>query len=271
MADETKEVDLTQNPVIKNIVKGLMGLGNLVTELGKQQKEMKTGFDKISLSLEDLVSKKGGKKKAKPVEDDDDGGDEGDGDGDELTDDEINAMSQSDFLKLVSKETSKVVKKEVGDVSKKIDSVSKNVSTKNTQSEVTEFMKKHPDLLEWRDEIAELSKESPNLTVSRLYALAVSENPKKAKELKTKYKDAKVEVDDAGKPVVKFGANDDSNDDNSTSTDDDDSVSKFFGMTPSGGGSKSEKSERMTPKQAAEDAWSKTMAKLPANLRGDDV
>jgi hypothetical protein len=265
--------DLTKSPVIKSIVKSLMGLGNLVTELGKQVKETNSNFEKMQLSMADLAKRPSGKK-TKEVNDDQDGdnsrfGRNGDDDDDQLTDDEINAMSQSDFLKLVSKETGKVVDKKVGGVEKKLGDVAKSVSTKNTQAEVTEFMKKHPDLLEWKDEIAELSKENPGLSVSRLYTLAKSENSKKAKELSVKYKDAKVDTDDDGKPVVKFGSQ--SDDDDNSSSNEDDSVSKFFGLTPTGGGTKSEKNERMTPKQATEDAWAKTMANIPASLRGDDT
>lgn len=261
---DLEKADLSKNPVLIAIMKSIKGLGNLVIETGKQVKELGERQTQFQTSVQEQLTK-GVKKAKKPADDDDGAGDEGgdDDDGD-LSDDDVNSMSQADLFRLIVKETGKVVEKHTKPLKGEVDSVKKAVVSKSSNDEVNKFLDKNPQLVEWKDEIAEISKENPKLSIARLYNLARAENPKKAKELDNKYKNAKVVTDDAGNTSIDLGGGG-GNDDG-----DDADITKFFGLPPGGGKTKPEKTEKMTPQQAAEDAWSKTMAKLPAALRGDD-
>src|SRR5688572_28492884 len=85
--------DLSKHPVIRQLAKGLMGLGNIVTQLGKSQKESVDKLDKLTTFLEEgrgTPTKKGKQSDPPPDDDSDDGDDDS-----ELTDDDLNSMSQA--------------------------------------------------------------------------------------------------------------------------------------------------------------------------------
>lgn len=54
-------------------------------------------------------------------------------------------------------------------------------------SEAEKFAAKTPDFVEWGDEMMALAKAHPDLAISRIYAIAKTENPAKAAEMAKKY------------------------------------------------------------------------------------
>lgn len=246
--------DLKKDASFIRVLEVIQGIGNMLTELGKQQKASNQRFD-------DFVANQAVTTPKKKVKDDDRSADDDgeDDDEDEIDEDEIEGMTNAQMFKLMIKEVGKVVDSKVSKVQEQVAGLGKHVVATNTEKEIKEFAKEHPDLLEWREEIAELSKENPNLKLNRLYALVRSENPKKAKKLDAKIAEMKTKSENSDP---------DADDDED---EDEDAGTNFFGLTPTSRDEKGSKKEagRMKPQEAVEDAWEKTMAKLPANLIGN--
>jgi hypothetical protein len=124
--------------------------------------------------------------------------------------------------------------------------------TVDVKVQVQQFAEKHADFNDWKDEMLALAKDNPTLTVQRLYTLARSENPDKAKELDKKIADAKKASEEGDatstttrKPPAKRAV-------------------KGNGLSPSGATGEA-KPGKMNPQQAAEAAWADAVAQFGGN------
>lgn len=75
-----------------------------------------------------------------------------------------------------------------------------DILTQHYMSEAEKFAAKTKDFAEWSEEMQAIAKDNANLPISRIYAIARSENVKKAKEMDEKYADKTQETQ---KPPVR--------------------------------------------------------------------
>lgn len=72
-------------------------------------------------------------------------------------------------------------------VMEKIGQIEHTVTNDLGSRQISDVLKDNKDLYEWKDEIAGLLKETPNMKLSRALTIARSENPEKAKAMQKKY------------------------------------------------------------------------------------
>lgn len=136
-----------------------------------------------------------------------------------------------------------VIEDRVGQFSKsieqKIDQFDSKVGTVSAQSQVNETRGKYQDFDHYKDEMVQLARENPGLSVERLYRLAKAENPQKVEEV-----DKKLAAENP--PPEK--------------DEGEDKPKRFGGMIPTGGFIPVSENTRMKPKDAADKAWEDVIA-----------
>lgn len=158
--------------------------------------------------------------------------------------DAINDLDNAGLMKLVVGEISKVMKDQIGDVTKSLSATNQNISDNKIATELKDHIVNHPDFMDWKTEISVLAKENPTLSIPRLHSLVRSENPEKATELDGKY----------------------------TSDEDKDTKPGFLGLMPTGGGFVDEDSGEkiMTKDEALNKAWEEVLETFPAIASAGD-
>lgn len=161
---------------------------------------------------------------------------QGDDDGGEgPTDTELETMPRSKLVAHLQKEFAKEVKQLLGPLQEQLNNVSSATTTDRIGRAVEELKGKHPDFLEWRDEMLTLASSYKGMPPDQLYILAQGSNPEKVKAMRTKYK-----LDSPSGPIkIPFG-----------------------GYTPGGGSSGSKSNRKMNGMDAATSAWTATVAAL---------
>jgi hypothetical protein len=115
----------------------------------------------------------------------------------------------------------------------KISQVSTRVEEDMANREVNGIASSKKDFYEWRTEIGQLVKDTPNLSVARAYTIARSENPEKAKKMDEKYAEKKEST-----------------------------TQGFVGLSPTGGGGRGEGAGKLKFNEAAEKAYADVLSEL---------
>lgn len=163
---------------------------------------------------------------------------------------DLEGMNRKEFAGWLENRLGKRLSSLVQDVDKKVETVSESTRQREIETEIERSAAKHGDFYEWVSEMRSIHEKNPTLSVEDAYMLARAHDPKKAAQLDAKGQVSKKKDTDKQEP------------EKDTQQGKDKSASQkgnFGGMTP--GGAKTSQPSNMTPQQAAEDAWEKTMAK----------
>lgn len=172
--------------------------------------------------------------------------------GEENDDDEVDAdkLSNKELMGLILKNVGSLLDEKIGGVTKQIQGVATSVNSRELGQQYEQLKGQYKDFEEWSDEMKQLSKENPTLSLKRLYLLARQENADKAKTLDEKYADKKDETDDSV-------------------------LTLFGGFRPttktSGEGGEGSQKTKMTIDQALDKAWTDAVAKVPALGKMEDA
>lgn len=148
---------------------------------------------------------------------------------------DLETMDRSQFAEHMSKNLLQIIRKEMFEpLSEQIKGTQGRIGKMSAQDELSGMVEKHKDFADWREAMSQRLKGNEQLSLEDAYKLARADDPKKAAELDAKY-NPKPKTFDATLGFYGFG--------DSASTD--------------------AKSGKMDAKQAAEAAWSETMANLP--------
>lgn len=179
-----KDLDLTNNPLIKEIQKSLAGLVVIVQEGQRASKQVEQSVSALTNKLSDGINKKETKDE-------------------KIADEDVDNMSNSQLIGLISKEVGSILDDRLKKTDERIEGTSKAITDDKLEREINELKDNHKDLFDWKTEIKTMAEQHPDLSPTRLYQLVRAENPDKAKELDTKYdetKDGKKDGD--GKPTM---------------------------------------------------------------------
>ena len=170
----------------------------------------------------------------------------GGGGGDD--DEEIDLSDPQNLLGVVAEEVGKLLDERLGKFDQKLTETNRNFITDRLRTDAAKLSEDHKDFRDWDEEMGNLAKAHPTLSLKQLYNLARDENTTKAQELDKKYAPAPEKKDDG--------------------------LSFFGGLRPGatkGSGSGDNAPEKLNPDEAAEKAWTETVAKFPAleKLAGD--
>lgn len=199
--------------------KGDGGLDELVNKLNEGLTTLKDSFSQSIGSLNERIDKldKGAESG------DDNPGDFGD---------ELETLSRKEYMGVMLGEVSKLLRKELSPVEKKVGNFEEGTKLRDIQSEIEKCQKEFGDFDEWKPEMAKLAKNMRDNgegipRPKRLYLLAKAEHPEKAKKLDEK--SGKGKDKEKGKKI------------------------DLGGLLPTSG--KVVKSQRMDTKAAGEAAW----------------
>jgi len=148
------------------------------------------------------------------------------------------------------KKVEKLLDAKVTPLSKDIDKVDKGTRLKDLQRQIEKLESRHPDFMDWREDIAEIAKNNPNISPQDAYDLARLRNPDRAKELDEKYKPA--DVKEAEKKAAEAKKK-----------------SPFGGLLPTSG-KRAEAKTNLDEDKAAELAWQETFGTDGDILSGDE-
>jgi len=158
---------------------------------------------------------------------------------------DLEQLDRRQFATFIVRQAEAAFKEEIknmlGTVDSKVQDLATRFESKNASEQITKVSDNNPDFWEWSSEIKQLLSENPTLTVNRAYALAKSENPKKAEELHKKF----------AKPEPK-------------------KQQSFFGLTPTSSISTRSNAGKMSQKEAAEAAFDKVMGELGDRIENGD-
>ena len=226
------EEDNKQN---KELLEAISGMTKAIAELpGQVQKSVQNGMTTV---LTEALQQQPKKK-----EDEDDPDDKIQ----QLDADDLEKMDRGQFAQhmvgLMTKEVGRILKP----LAERIDETQNSAEVDRLKREIVQARSDHSDFDEFKREIHASIKEHPSLSIEEHYQLVKSANPEKVEELEKKAKEEEEakKKEEEEKKVVRFG-----------------------GMTPGSGG-KTEKTGKMSTKDAAEAAFEETMAEIPAELLG---
>jgi len=211
------------------LLRGLAVIAKGVTEMQESNKQ-------VLAYMKEQVDKKGGNG----------GGEGGDGGGERkpaagaggLFDGvDMEQLDRKDFATLLlSKFDERLqyhMKEAVKPLEERVGKLDERVEGDLANREVNAAAGQRPDFYEWRQEIAELVKHTPGLSVTRAYTIARSENTDKAKKMDEKY----TKKSEPKTPV-------------------------FTGLSPAGGGGRGEGAGKMKFNEAANKAFDDVLASL---------
>jgi len=223
MSDDNKDGNddqkkLTDDPAFKEMQNAVKGIALLVQQGQQANTTMQENFTKLM----EKVSEPSKKEDPEPDPDD------------------INELDNVGLIKLVVGEVGKVVDDKLEAVGDSITATKQGLIDTRLEGEVKELMIENPDLLDWKSEMALISKDNPNLSLARLHSMARTEDPEKATELDEKY----TESDD----------------------DKEDKTKGYLSLMPTSGGFEDADSDEkpMTSEEAADKAWEETLEDFPA-------
>lgn len=177
--------------------------------------KLNTGVSSLNEAISKLVKLAEARQSAAPVQtpvksEEPDAGDDDDDIPTEIDETALEAMSRKDLISLIEKRIGGHLGKNViKPLMEKLDTLQNTTASKELTSDIKEFAAKTPDFWEWREEMAEIAKETNLTNPKRLYQLARQDHPDKAKQLDDKRKeedDKKREASEGKKPKPKtFG------------------------------------------------------------------
>lgn len=150
----------------------------------------------------------------------------------------LETLPRAQFMDLITKRITKAMQKDiVAPLNEELHSLKNGLSSTQVEKMIEQAQAKHPDFLEFQDEMLQLAKTHKTLTPLQLYNLAKADAPaEKLEKVAEKHKPA----DDGAKKPAAFS---------------------FGGLMPSNGGDGAE-NRRMAPNDAADDAWAKVVAEM---------
>lgn len=111
-------------------------------------------------------------------------------DGSDLLDEQqLELMPRSAFARRLMDSFSRTLEGKLEPLVTRIQEQGQTILTNHYVTEAEKFASKTKDFADWSEEMQEIAKDNPNLPISRIYAIARSENPTKAAEMAEKYKD----------------------------------------------------------------------------------
>ena len=153
--------------------------------------------------------------------------------------DDLETMPRKDLVDFLQKSLMKAIKKEVSEpLAGTVKNLETRLNEKVSADSVAAFQKDHPDLLEWRGEIASVLKAGRANSVADAYLIVRHEDQDKATKMDTKYAPKKPSADPT--TGLKLG---------------------FQGFPPASGDAS--KTSRMTSGQAAAAAWDEATSAIP--------
>ncbi len=160
---------------------------------------------------------------------------------------DVERLSRSELVSHINKSFDKTIAKVLKPVLDRLESTTTDAETDRVKREFEKAKDDYPDFMEWKDEMKEIITAHPDLSAKRIYRLARSENPDKAKEIDDKIKEDKDEKD--GKDNV--------------------TPMRAFGGLRSTSGKSVENDGKKQPKDAAKSAWDQVMGDVPSSLFGE--
>ena len=160
-------------------------------------------------------------------------------DGSDLLDEQqLELMPRSAFARRLMESFSRTLDGKLEPLVTRIQEQGQTILTNHYVVEAEKFAAKTKDFAEWSEEMQEIARDNPNLPISRIYAIARSENPTKAAEMTEKYKDKTQQ--EKPKPQGKKAP---------------------ISLSTSGAGGEV-KNTRMNAEDAGKTAWEETVAKF---------
>lgn len=158
----------------------------LLTTLTRSVGMLANGLTKMQEQFTNLESRL---PKAKDSGEDDDGDEKGHQLGDDSVD--LEQLDRKGFAQYLMQNMTKAVQQEITrhlkSVDTKVETLAEQFQSRNASDEITKVSEKNADFFEWTDEIRQVLKENPTLSVTRAYNLAKTENPEKAEKVRQKY------------------------------------------------------------------------------------
>lgn len=151
----------------------------------------------------------------------------------------LETLSRKDFGEHLIKKTLQAINKQVVEpLNARLEAITATTTKVQLATAIKEEQVRHKDFNEWTDEMLEIHREHPNLPIHRIYTLARSENPDKAKKMDAKYA-----------PKDEGGANGRR-------------MNGFGGLTPGQSGGGGARGRRMSGQEAVEAAWAEVESNL---------
>lgn len=159
---------------------------------------------------------------------------------------DLESMSRKELIAYMEKKFGSTVEKALKPLKDNVDSTSAEAQRERINRQVNEAAQKHADFWEWTDEMRGKAKTHPSLSVEELYTLVRHENPEKAKQIDTKMAEKEADKKKETQPETP----------------------RFGGLTPTSG-TKTQKTEKMDSKTAAQAAWDEVMSQVPKEFIGE--
>ena len=163
---------------------------------------------------------------------------------------DVETMSNKELTGHILKQVTKAVSELVKPLDSKISGVQSTTEEDRIRTEAVAIAKEDPMFMEMREEMAEVAKSHPDLSVRDIYTLSKVNNPEKVEKLEkeTKEKEDKVKKE-AGESPEAFG-----------------------GFLPgSGVKTSTEGDKKMSTKDAANKAFDDVMKDVPAHIISGDI
>jgi hypothetical protein len=108
----------------------------------------------------------------------------------DFADPNLELMSRAEFQRYILKQFEKILDDKVKPIGTRVEDVDSTVRANNIARALEVAQKEHRDFMEWKEEMIDLTKRVQGISPEEAYQLVVAQNPKKAAELKDKYKSA---------------------------------------------------------------------------------
>lgn len=161
-----------------------------------------------------------------------------------LEDFDVERVSRKELVNHIDKRFERSLSKALKPILDRLETTSTSFETDKVKREFAQAKEDFPDFMEWKEEMREIITAHPDLSASRIYRIARSENPEKAKKIDAELKEGKGEEDEKELSERKRA---------------------FGGLTPTSGSSL-QRDGKKQPKEAGESAWDQVMGQVPKEL-----
>lgn len=165
---------------------------------------------------------------------------------------DLESMDRRQLVQFIADAVSKRTEKMLQGVHSEVREVDNKTQKRMVEEEIEKAASQNQDFYEWTDEMRNIHRRYPNMTVTEAYKLARANDPTKAARMDAKYTKKTGGKKGGAQPSKEAGA------DGKKREGGRKSAGGYGGMPP--GGSKTSQPSDMTREQAVEDAWNKTMA-----------
>lgn len=186
----------------------------------------------------------GARKQAEPKEEEEDTPPQ------DLSDEELEALSHKDRVRYYKELAKYEVRKELKGVTKRLETDETTRAKERYQQEVNNLAEKNKDFWEWKEDIRAQIENNPALTITQAFKLARADNPDKVEVMKKKYADKKATEDEGEDEKGGTGK----------------AKPPFGGLKPSSGRKAPVSTKNVDTKSAMLAAWDKTMAGVSKDL-----